>query len=361
MEQDSGVLEFWAHRFKRPRDVLFIVGRGFDPRMCFGTKAVLSAGGEGRRDVMAIEFDEGIESPSQEHIGLVDANWNELVATIGSRGDVGTKSLKMWSEDGRRVSTRSAWGLFNSSEEFETYSDLVVDISALPRGVYIPLLAKLMHLLDAQDSPRTNLHVLVAENPRMDAAIQDEGVDDNATYLYPAGGIERFATVNQPKIWVPVLGEAQSTQLRRIYDLVLPDEIAPVLPSPSVNPRRADNLLLEYRTLLFDVLRIEPSNFIFAAERNPFEAYRQIGKAILHYRNALDPLGGCKAVVSALSSKLLSVGSLLAAYELKHHDVMVGLAHVECQGYSLTGEPSESVTEASVLFELWICGECYEA
>jgi len=42
-----------------------------------------------------------------------------------------------------------------------------------------------------------------------------------------------------------------------LYFSYPPDEICPVLPFPALNPRRGDNLVLEYRDLLFDRLRID--------------------------------------------------------------------------------------------------------
>ena len=118
--------------------------------------------------------------------------------------------------------------------------------------------------------------------------------------------------------------------------------------------------MYEYRELLFDQLRIEPTNIIYAAERNPFEAYRQIRRTILQYGRALEPLGGCRSVVSALSTKLLSLGALLAAYELKQAGVDVGIAHVESQGYSIEEEYLEQPTDTqTVLFGLLLGGEYY--
>jgi hypothetical protein len=334
--------------------------------MCLGLQLLLNAGGSGKRDIIAVELDEGEFSPSKAYQPLVQENWNVLQSLMAGKGSLATRPLKMWSDDGRRIGSRTAAGLFGSLREFDGYTDIVLDISALPRGIYFPLIAKILYLLDegANHGPGTkpNLHVVVAEDAILDRRIQDEGVDDTATYVHPfGGGLEMEATADHPKVWIPVLGERQATQLNRIYDLVVPDEIAPVLPSPSVNPRRSDDLLLEYRELLFDRLRVEPSNFIFASERNPFEVYRQIRKAVLHYRDALQPLGGCKAVISALSTKLLSVGALLVAYELKQAKVDLGIAHVECQGYIMqtTTEGHGSNTQ-SELFSLWLWGECYE-
>jgi hypothetical protein len=104
-------------------------------------------------------------------------------------------------------------------------------------------------------------------------------------------------------------------RLEKIRTEVDPDEICPVIPFPSRDRRRGDGLIEEYRQLLFDDYRVEPANIIYASEYNPFEAYRQLFGVIVRYRDALRELGGCKVYVSPLSSKLLSVGALLACYD----------------------------------------------
>jgi hypothetical protein len=356
-----------SHLSTSERDVLFVLGRGFDPRMCLGLKLLLRAGGIGRRDVLAIEFHEGTSSPSRVHAPLVEANWAELQSLLEERTGLSTKPVRLWSNDGRRIGSRSAAALFDNLSDLVWYTDVFVDISAMPRGIYFPLIAKLLYLLDSAEpgaaTRRPNLYVLVSEDPLLDELIHDEGIDDTAAYVYPfSGGLEMEATAGYPRVWIPLLGEGQVAQLGRIYDLVLPDEICPVLPSPSLNPRRGDDLVLEYRGLLFDQLRVDPRNFIYASERNPFEVYRQIRRAILQYGDALRPLGDSKAVISALSTKLLSVGALLVAYELKQAKIEVGIAHVEAQGYVMSeGADARSAQAQSVLFGLWLSGDCYES
>lgn len=326
--------------------------------MCVGPETLLRAGGGGRRDVVALEYHEGSASPSRVHAPLVIENWSRLESVVAGRGQLMTRAVQMYSADGRRIGARSAAALFHSGDDLRDYSDVVVDISAMPRVVYVPLIAKLLYLIDREPgSARPNLFVLVAENPGLDARIVDEGVEDVASYIHPfSGSLEREATAGQPKIWIPLLGERQGPQLERIHDLVVPDEICPVLPSPSRNPRRGDDLILEHRYILFDRLRIEPQNFIYAAEWNPFEVYRQIRRTIFQYRDALTPLGGCKFALSALSTKLMSVGAFLVAYELKEGDIDIALAHVESQGYVMgTATPLQNE-----LFGVWLAGECYD-
>jgi hypothetical protein len=180
----------------------------------------------------------------------------------------------------------------------------------------------------------------------VDAHITEEGIDEDADYIHPfRGAVERESAAGRPKVWFPLLGENQTVQLKRIYDLINPAEICPLLPAPSVNPRRGDELVMEYRELLFDQLRVEARNFIYASETNAFEAYRQLRRAILHYGKALKPLGGSNAVISANSSKLLSVGALLAAYELKRSRVNIAIAHVEAHGYTMRESEASNLDE----------------
>jgi len=365
MESGSRLERFWQTHLNTERHLLFVLGKGFDPRMCLSLRSLLSAGGIGRRDVIAVEFDEGASSPSRVYEPLVQANWSALQSLVAGRCSLATRLVKMWSDDGRRIGSRSAAGLFSSLLDFKGYTDIVLDISALTRAIYLPLIAKILYILDEgaeeQRGSKPNFLVVVAEDPMLDCRIQHEGIDDTANYVHHfGGGLEMEATAGFPKVWFPVLGEHKSTQLGRIYDLVMPDEIAPLLPSPSLNPRRSDDMLLEYRELLFDRLRVDPSNFMFASERNPFEVYRQIRRAVVHYREALQPLGGCKVVLSTLSTKLLSLGVLLVAYELKRANIDIGIAHVECQGYTIeSGTKGDGGDEQSELFGLWLWGECY--
>jgi hypothetical protein len=273
----------------------------------------------------------------------------------------------MWSDDNRRIGSRNAANIFASLEDFSDYTDIVVDVSAMPRGLYFPLIGKVLYLVDSSGCSGTlskapNLHVLVSENAQLDSKINDEGIDDEASYMYGfTGALDTESASGSPKVWVPILGEKQAQQLERIYNLVIPDEICPILPMPSVNPRRTDNLLIEYRELLFDRLRVDQRNLIYVDEQNPFEVYRELHRTIRDYNKALSTLGGCQVVISALSSKLLSMGALLAAYEMKNYGSGVGIAHVETKGHHFENSGDmENVLSETTPSTLWLAGDCYE-
>ncbi len=357
--------KFWQPFLNdRARDVLFVLGHGFDARMCDGIEKMLSLGGEGARDVALLAFHEGPDSHSHSYAGQRRANGERLEKLVQGRGKIAHRTITMVSEEGRRIGARKIVEEFRSPAEFRSYTDVIVDISALPRGLYMPLLAKFLALfdIDQDDGGRRNLHVIVSHSPATDGSIVEEGLEDSASYLFgfAAAALESDSTSSQPKIWIPVLGKRQKLQLEKIHSLVSPDEICPLLPSPSQDPREGDALVIEYRDMLFDQLRVEPRNIIYAAESNPFEVYRQLMRSILHYDRALKPLGGCKVALSAMSSKLASMGVLLAAYELGRRDpkVTVGVAHVESQGYRVE---SNGTAPSTTLFTMWLSGECYAA
>ena len=163
-----------------------------------------------------------------------------------------------------------------------------------------------------------NIHVVVAEDPALDCQIREEGVDETASFLHPfEGEFNREATGQQPKVWIPVLGEGRTTQFDRIYDLVKPDEVCPVLPSPSRNPRR--ETILSWSTAICCSTSCDLTRETSFMHQNtiPFEVYRQIRKAAIQYHDVLGLIGGCKVALSALCSKLMSLGVLLVGYELK--------------------------------------------
>jgi hypothetical protein len=345
------------HFASERRRVGFVMGRGFDPRMNSGltwlseTKAVESL------EVALITFNEGEQSASRNYEQGVNQNLSELNSLVPSDRII-PKAVSMWSNDGRRQTSRSAERVFRSYLEISKYTDLIVDVSALPRSIYFPIIAKLLHLIDSQQKPSPNLLVLVSENPELDTSIIEQDIDEEADFLHPfRGGADREARAVVPRVWYPILGEGQQLQLERIRALVKPDEICPMLPAPARNPRRGDALIAEYHTLLFDAFDIEPGNILYGSELNPFEAYRQLRTAILHYQDALAPIGGSRHVLSALSSKLLSFSTLLVAYELKKAGIDIGIAHIEADGYAMEVDVARHT--GSTLYGLWLTGEIY--
>ena len=350
------------------KDILYVLGCGFDLRMCSGYKAIIEAGGKGKRDCLLIKFNEGPESPSEQYRSLIEKNMDTLQKLYEGHGNLITEDIEMWSSDGfgkHRIGSRVAAEVFKDISMFNNYTDVIIDISSFPKSIYLSLIGKALYLLDNIDGGNgttriTNLHVVVHEDMQLDRSIKEVGIDDTISFVHGFGAAslttERSSDIQM--IWIPVFGEDQRQQLDLLYGSINPTEVCPVIPSPSRNPRRGDELIIEYHDFIFDTWFVEPRNIIYASEHNPFDSYRQIYRTIIHYNQALNPLGGCKATISIVSSKLMSIGGLLAAYELIHKSgIEVGLALAEAQGYQFA---NSNLTLRGELCSLWLIGEPYE-
>lgn len=358
MTRGDETVELWKVLVEsKPRNFLYVMGRGFDPRMVTGLSALLAVPGRHKVDVVLVSIGDD-DSGSAKQNQLAAKNEETVKRIMTGRGSIRHSKVQVW-KNRRRIMSREAAKLFSSVDELKDYTDVVIDISAMPRSLYFPLLGKLFFLFESANSQSLpNLHVVVAESVDLDNAIKVSGVDESAQYIHGfVADLEQESSAQIPKLWLPILGESQSAQLERLHLLIDPDEICPILPSPAGDPRRGDSIFTEYQTLLLTDWLVEPRNIIYANERNPFEAYRQIHRTVRYYNESLKPLNGCRTVISALSSKLLSLGALLAACELQKYGLKVALADVPAQGYDLAAgfEKSDKIE----LYSIWVLGECY--
>jgi hypothetical protein len=148
----------------RNKKSCLIVGKGFDPRMLGGATALTTVLDPRQLSIIMLVFDEGPTSPSRKYDALVQQNIDTLMKMVPS-GQVQERTITMFSSEGRRVTSRSAESVFRSADEFSGFNDIFVDVSSLPRSVYFPVVAKLLHLLDGvKDGGAPNLFVMVSEN-----------------------------------------------------------------------------------------------------------------------------------------------------------------------------------------------------
>jgi hypothetical protein len=358
--------EFWNSHFNSTqRNLLFILGKGFDVRMNIAIQELIKKCPTIKLECWLIEYDEGIGSNSTRYLKHVQENVKELSDCLIGKQIV-TKKISLWNSKVRgrrkRIGDRQAAQILKSYEQIEQFTDIIIDISALPRGVYFSLVGKFLTFIDnyAKDK-KPNFFVVVSENADIDCKIKEKGIDEDVGYLHGFGGtLELTSESEEPIIWFPILGEDKAEHLDKAYTQILPNEICPVLPFPSKNPRRSDALIKDYYQLLFDRLNIESQNIMYVPEQNPFEAYIRLTKAIRNYNSSLKALNGCKAVISTFSSKLLSIGSLLTAYELIN-EIGVGILNVDSQGYDIDSfDDLKSIKDNSELFVIWLTGEAYE-
>ena len=353
---------FWRdHLVSRERDVLFIVGRGFDVRALDVSQAIMKAAGVGRRDLWLLCFDQ--DRPDSEKSRQMALKNESGYRAQFSKSKITEIKIGLGGPTKSTATSRNTKRMLTERDAFKSYTDIILDISAMPRMVALTAIAQLITLLDAmaqQDGTDVNLHVTTAESIVSDRRASTGSLSDVVTHIVGfSGSLNAGSDEYLPRVWFPVLGENQTDRLRLIRQELRPDEICPVIPFPSRESRRGDEIIASYRQTLFDDFQVEPRNILHACEFNPFEAYKQMYGAIDRYRFALRELGGCKAYVSPLSSKLLSVGALLACYDhkfatLQDRSLSVGMPCVESVSY---GEVDQSSKERRELYSMWIRGE----
>ncbi|MES3007438.1 MAG: hypothetical protein V4751_06675 [Pseudomonadota bacterium] len=260
--------------------------------------------------------------------------------------------------------------------EVDGKTDIVLDVSSLPRATYLALLTSILRKLvpNKKIVPNAvhplyangvNFQVLVAEDAKLDGEIRAE--DPSIDLVTVPGFVTAWhaeSVQDWPLVWFPVLGENRVNQLQKVIDsahIPYEAEVCPVLPHPSKDPRRADNLLVEYRAPLFDSRKTPTANILYAHESHPFEAYRQLLGAMRRYLDSMMIMGGCRLVMTPLGSKLITIGAGLACFEMRpsdlHANYGVAIPHAEPKRYVVSVESlRRSTPEISALV---LTGEAY--
>ena len=333
---------------------LLIAGRGFDPRTTVGPHSIARSGFPVTAYYL-IRLTHPFDPPERPRNRVAAANEADIRGLFGDHV-VHLREIPVLSENGRLVGFPYIRDLFSDWDWLTQFTDVIVDITAFPTSISFPLLHILLKISDDRQHGKTgtfNLHCIVCENAGIDERITSEG-GDVADFIEPFGSRQRLTSEADPiTIWAPALGERESAALEKIYTALGPAEVIPFLPSPSRNPRRGDELISEYRSLLFGTWNVNPRGFVYVDERDPFDIYRQIVGLTKDYSKSLKLIGNANTIVSAHSSKLLSLGVLLAASERN-----LAVAHVEPTGYG-PGDISDD-PEANELFEVWLTGEAYD-
>ena len=347
--------------------VTLIIGEGFDPRMTDCIKLLVSHANV-QIQIFLLKIGRAGIISQPELSEYAKNNLEEVKSLLAGKCEMNFIDTEFEEEDRDSTAPSASDKAADFAREIDMseIDSLIVDISALPQGLYFPLLEVLVgqRCNDFQDS-HTSLYVFVSENVELDRHIAALELQEDAYLVPPFRSALTGTEDSRPIIWFPVLGEDEAEQISRVEKLLPPRverEVCPVLPMPSSNPRRADMLIREYETFLQDSWLIDSRSFIYSDEQNPFHLYEQLSKAALRYREALSDLGGCRAVISCHSSKLLSLGALLAASELNmidSEDFAIGLANVDATSYRFDDQKCISMKNSIYLIPL--LGEVYDA
>jgi hypothetical protein len=376
------VHELWDGLFaSRAVRLLYIAGHGFDVRAQTAMRELVGNLQTPTRDLISaklllVGFSD--YELSQELRDLTEDNVAKLNSIFSPLGTAQTVVIGSSSDGEEDVSASVALslGIKQVLDLANDYTDIILDVSSLPRVAYLAILTSLLGKLVPDKGPQSNtghplkaknvnLQVLVAEDAKLDGNILPEDPSNDLVLILGFSATMHAESVKEwPLVWFPVLGENRVSQLRRIMSLAqIPSsaEICPVLPHPSRNPRRADDLLVEYTEPLFRSRRTPTTNILYVHESQPFEAYRQLLGAMQRYQHSLQILGGCRLVVTPLSSKLITLGAGLACFEMRTVDLDakygVAIPYAEPKRYVAT--VADLVSSKPEIAAALLTGEAY--
>jgi hypothetical protein len=329
---------------------LVVMAIGFDPRCVTALHRIVAI--TPRAHVLAIDLQRG-DAPSDPRLDARRDHHRQVIMEI-------VASDKLVTLDYPRVHEPASAGRLLARHVADEvrggeFRHVIVDISATPTTLSFPIVRALLDL--AAEGPNlVELQVVVTENPLLDGMIEDVGVEEAHLVAGFSSPLNRARADNELRIWTPLLGEGANAALRAVHTEIAADGVCPIVPFPARNARRADELILEHRALLEDEFLVRPGDYIYAAERNPFDLYRTLVRFAADTQQTLSPVGPAVVAISCHSSKLLSVGALLAAY---HSQLPVVAAAPT--GYRLADDAyAASAREGDRLACLWIRGAPYQ-
>ena len=302
-----------AERACNGKRSMFVLGVGFDPRALAALRLFLCVEHRSPPLIGLIRLPPPSDSSNPSSLARAEENqqaFDELTSRMDVR-EIPHQDVLSPASAGPRIARA-----LTDTRFVEEVGHLIVDISSLPTSLYFPAITAVLRAVDEGKAEfPEEVQAVACENPAIDARIRELGISPASLVGGYRHALHRENRPSGTTIWAPVVGEHSGPALRAIHEFLEPDDVCPILPFPARDPRRADNLLLELQIELLDMFRVTPGNLIYADERNPFDLYRTLTRLQQKYIYALKVLGPTTVALSTHSSKLLSLGALLAAYE----------------------------------------------
>jgi hypothetical protein len=346
---DDGVQRFIGDYFAQDdRRCLLVAGAGFDPRAQIIANLLAEALGP-RLAAILIREERG--DPADNLRADADANEARMKALIK---EVQVVTVPIFDDDdGAPVGGVNLTTKLRNASWPAGVTDIVLDTSALSMGIAFPTARLLLH--QSEQSPSINLHLMVASNPKLDAAIVGEAGDRAIPVRGFSGdgrtlGGERVAT-----IWLPQLSHRAAPVLEKIRSAI--DDvykICPIVPFPAENPRRADELITEFAQQIQAEWDVSSHDLIYVSERNPLDSYRTITMLKERYERTVEGIYRPRLVLSPIGSKVMAIGALMAAID---HELTV--QYVETLRYEVLHQPSGAAVPPDTLVHVWLNGPVY--
>lgn len=332
---------------KDDRKCLFVGGAGFDPRASKVAEQLSAVMGDRLSGVLIREERTEASDTLRER---ADAN----EATMCALGKTFTV-LDVRIFDPADNAPVGGQKIVDALRRFDLpidVTDVVLDMSALSTGISFPAARYLLEICESRAD--LNFHIMISSNPELDARIVGE------PYSAPSmvrgfSGPGSTSRLPIARVWLPQLAAGRMPTLQKIIAAQdSPYKICPILPFPARNPRRADDLLSEFRELLDD-RTVDVRDFLYVSERNPLDTFRKLSMLKQRYDRTMEDVYQPELLLSPLGSKVMAVGAMMAAIE---HDLPV--QHVENVRYDFDPDRSlPSGEPVDVTVHIWLHGPIY--
>jgi len=343
VQRDGDVVAFTRDFLSQAhRKVLLIAGGGFDPRTTRSCGILAEHIGERLQALFLREERPSAASELRDH---AEGNLAELLKVIPTAQVV---PVNIFAPDHAIIGGREAVKAV-SRMPLDQFTDIIVDCSALSRGVNFPVIKFLLEV-----AARQNVHVLVTDEPVTDDTIVPVPWEQAGNIHGFRGTVGPVSQVGPARLWLPQLVRGQNVALDLIYRTVEPHDVCPILPFPASDPKLPDRLIEAFATEMESGWQVDPRNIVYADEKGPLDLYRAILR-IDDARKVIFESYGSQIVLSPIGSKLLSLGALLAALERDFPVVYVEALEYKVDFATLDRQR----TEPGILVHLWLKGEAY--
>jgi hypothetical protein len=344
---DTAVDSFLADYFSTAdRHCLLVAGAGFDPRARLIPERLSDILGS-RLIAFLIREERG--EPAANLLTAADATEAELRRRIS---ETTVARIPIFADDGAPVGGARIGEALSKLQLPASITDIVLDMSALSIGVGFPAALFLLELCEA--SSTVSFHIMVASNPELDDQIVGEPTDRATNVRGYSGRAGMPGDVPVARIWLPQVAHGGAEALGKIW-AVNRDvyKVCPVVPFPARNPRRADDLIVEYGSQFRDEWGVDTRDVIYVSERNPLDSYRTISTLKSRYDSTVEGVYEPQLILSPMGSKVIAAGAMMAAIE---HQLPV--QYVEMLRYELV--PAARNAEATdMIVHVWLHGSVY--
>ena len=344
VQKDDDVLVFIESFLAQPtRRALLLAGAGFDPR---ATRVCELLALHMRDRLTAILLREERPNSDPRLRQRADQNLEKLTSQVDRRT---VCEVDIFASDNAVIGGREAVKAVAGIPLYD-FTDIVLDCSALSRGVVFPIVKFLLPRTDCK-----NLHLFVIDQAALDDDISPVAWEQASNIHGFRGNLSLPEQVRPARLWLPQLVTGQKFALDLIYQMVQPHDVCPILPFPTSDPRQPDRLIEAYATEMESRWQVDPRNIVYADEHSPLDLYRAIMR-IHEARKAIFQNIGLQIVLSPIGSKILSLGALLAALE---QDFPV--VYVEAVTYEVDFQKFDQAKQQhGPLVHMWLKGDAYD-